>query len=387
MTIEIKSNHYVIKTDHFYAPEPIDGTVYIEVNNSRVEQVSFEPPESGVELVDLTDYVVGPGFVDVHIHGFAGHDTMEGTLEAISSMAEKLASTGTTAFLPTTTGAPVETLKPIMQLSNSFAQVKGAKPLALHLEGPFISKKVPGAMDPNLFRQANRDDIMELLSEGKALMVTMAPEIEGHLDMIELFAGYGVSVSLGHTSTDYETAAKAYAKGATSITHYFNAMSPFQHRQPGLIGAGLLYPFYLQFIADGVHTHIATMKIMCKYVKDRLVLITDATMAAGLGKPGTYTLGNRKIIVDETSARLENGTLAGSVLTMDKGFRNLINIGGLSLPEAFTCASLLPAKSIGLKDRGTIKKGSMADMVILNKETLQVEATIGEGNLIYARAD
>jgi len=112
MTIEIKSNHYVIKTDHFYAPEPIDGTVYIEVNNSRIEQVSFEPPESGVELVDLTDYVVGPGFVDVHIHGFAGHDTMEGTLEAISSMAEKLASTGTTAFLPTTTGAPVETLKP-----------------------------------------------------------------------------------------------------------------------------------------------------------------------------------------------------------------------------------------------------------------------------------
>jgi len=187
----------VIKTDHFYAPEPIDGTVYIEVNNSRIEQVSFEPPESGVELVDLTDYVVGPGFVDVHIHGFAGHDTMEGTLEAISSMAEKLASTGTTAFLPTTTGAPVETLKPIMQLSNSFAQVKGAKPLALHLEGPFISKKVPGAMDPNLFRQANRDDIIELLSEGKALMVTMAPEIEGHLDMIELFAGYGVSVSLG----------------------------------------------------------------------------------------------------------------------------------------------------------------------------------------------
>ncbi|HOA65347.1 MAG TPA: amidohydrolase family protein, partial [Coprothermobacter proteolyticus] len=130
-----------------------------------------------------------------------------------------------------------------------------------------------------------------------------------------------------------------------------------------------------------------TMKIMCKYVKDRLVLITDATMAAGLGKPGKYTLGNRTIIVDETSARLENGTLAGSVLTMDKGFKNLINIGGLSLREAFTCASLLPAKSIGLKDRGTIKKGSMADMVILNKETLQVEATIGEGNLIYARAD
>jgi len=387
MAIQIKSNHYVIKTDHFYSPEPIEGTVYIEVNNSRIEQVSFEPPTSNTELLDLTNFVVGPGFIDVHIHGFAGHDTMEGTLEAISSMAEKLASTGTTAFLPTTTGAPVETLKPIMDLSNSFAQIKGAKPLGLHLEGPFISKKVPGAMDPNLFRQANKDDIMELLSEGKALMVTMAPEIEGHLDMIELFAGYGVSVSLGHTSTDYETAAKAFAKGATSITHYFNAMSPFQHRQPGLIGAGLLYPFYLQFIADGVHTHIATIKIMCQYVKDRLVLITDATMAAGLGKPGTYTLGNRKIIVDETSARLENGTLAGSVLTMDRGFRNLICVGGLSVSEAFTCASLLPAKSIGLTDRGTVKKGAMADIVVLHTETLQVEATIREGNLIYARAD
>jgi N-acetylglucosamine-6-phosphate deacetylase len=192
---------------------------------------------------------------------------------------------------------------------------------------------------------------------------------------------------LGHTSADFETAAKAFAKGATSITHFFNAMTPFGHRSPNLVGAGLLYPFYLQFIGDGVHTHEATIKIMCQYVKDRLVLITDATMAAGLGKPGVYKLGNRNIIVDETSARLEDGTLAGSVLTMDRGFRNLVNIGKLTLGEAFTCASLLPAKSAGIKDRGSIKKGFMADLVVLSKDTLQVEMTIGEGKVIYARSD
>lgn len=387
MAFEIRNNHYVIKTDNFYNPQHVDGTVYIEVNNAHIENVSFTQPEENLEMLDLTGYIVGPGFIDVHIHGFAGHDTMEGTMESINSMANSLASTGTTAFLPTTTGAPVEMLKPIMELTKHFSEVKGTRPLALHLEGPFISKKVPGAMDPNLFRQATRDDIMTLLSEGDVLMITIAPEIEGHLDMIELLASEGVNVSLGHTSTDFETAAKAFAKGATSITHFFNAMTPFQHREPGLIGAGLLYPFFLQFIGDGVHTHAATLKIMCQYVKDRLVLITDATMAAGLGKPGTYKLGNRNIIVDETSARLENGTLAGSVLSMDKGFRNLVHFGDLTIAEAFNSASLLPAKSIGLKDRGALKKGCFADIVVLNQENLKVEATIGEGNIIYAGSD
>lgn len=376
---------YLIKTDNLYTPEKIEGNVYVEVKDAKIKHLAFDKPDENIEMLDLTGYIVSPGFIDVHIHGYGGHDTMEGTIEAISSMAKGLATRGVTSFLPTTVAAPVTEIEKVISVSPQLDSIEGAKPLGFHLEGPFLSKQEPGAMDPKLFEEASVEKASTLLDSGKIIMITIAPEVANNLEVIEFLVTNGVNVSLGHTATDYETAVKAFVKGATSITHFFNAIKPFQHRAPGLVGAGMLYPFYLQFIADGVHTHKATIQIMSKFFKDRLVLITDAIMAAGLDKPGKYTLGGFTIVVDEISARLENGTLAGSILTMDRGVRNLIEFGNLNLSEALRCASTNPAKSIGVKDRGLIKKDNFADFVVLDKNTLQVVATIREGKVIYAK--
>jgi len=376
---------YLIKTDNLYTPEKIEGNVYIEVKDAKIKHLAFDKPDENIEMLDLTGYIVSPGFIDVHIHGYGGHDTMEGTIEAISSIAKGLATRGVTSFLPTTVAATVTEIEKVISVSPQLDSIEGAKPLGFHLEGPFLSKQEPGAMDPKLFEEASVEKASTLLDSGKIIMITIAPEVANNLEVIEFLVTNGVNVSLGHTATDYETAVKAFAKGATSITHFFNAIKPFQHRAPGLVGAGMLYPFYLQFIADGVHTHKATIQIMSKFFKDRLVLITDAIMAAGLDKPGKYTLGGFTIVVDEISARLENGTLAGSILTMDRGVRNLIEFGNLNLSEALRCASTNPAKSIGVKDRGLIKKDNFADFVVLDKNTLQVVATIREGKVIYAK--
>lgn len=376
---------YLIKTDNLYTPEKIEGNVYVEVKDAKIKHLAFDKPDENIEMLDLTGYIVSPGFIDVHIHGYGGHDTMEGTIEAISSIAKGLATRGVTSFLPTTVAAPVTEIEKVISISPQLDSIEGAKPLGFHLEGPFLSKQEPGAMDPKLFEEASVEKVSTLLDSGKIIMITIAPEVANNLEVIEFLVTNGVNVSLGHTATDYETAVKAFVKGATSITHFFNAIKPFQHRAPGLVGAGMLYPFYLQFIADGVHTHKATIQIMSKFFKDRLVLITDAIMAAGLDKPGKYTLGGFTIVVDEISARLENGTLAGSILTMDRGVRNLIEFGNLNLSEALRCASTNPAKSIGVKDRGLIKKDNFADFVVLDKNTLQVVATIREGKVIYAK--
>jgi len=378
-------NHYLIKTDHLYAPEKIEGNVYLEIKEGKISRVNFDKPNNDLEILDLTGYIVAPGFIDVHIHGYGRHDTMEGSLEAISLIAQGLAKRGVTSFLPTAMAASIDKLKSILSITPGLKDVEGAKPLGFHLEGPFLSPKRPGAMNPQSFEEPSVDKAAELLNAGKIVMMTIAPELKGNLEVIEFLHSKGVNLSLGHTATDYETTQKAFVKGATSITHFFNAMAPFHHREPGLIGAGVLFPFYLQFIGDGVHTHKATIKIVSQLFKDRLVLITDAIMAAGLGEPGKYELGDFAIIVDETSARLEDGTLAGSILTMDRGVRNLIEFGGLTLSEALACASTNPAKSIGLEDRGSIKEGYFADLSILNKNSLQVEATIREGKIIYAK--
>lgn len=376
-------NHYFLMTNNLFTPDKIDGTVYIEVNDSKIKNVYFSKPSLDIKVLDFTNFIVAPGFIDVHIHGYGGHDASEGTEEAISDMAKKLASRGVTTFLPTTVAAPLSELQNILQVSTKFASIEGARPLGFHLEGPFLSKQEPGAMNPMFFEDASPGKISLLLKAGKVSMITIAPEVANNLQAIEFLVSEGVSVSLGHTATDFETSIQAMAKGATSITHFFNAMKPFHHREPGLIGAGMVYPFFLQFIADGVHTHKATIKIVSSLFKERLVLITDSIMAAGLEKSGKYKLGNFDIFVDETSARLENGTLAGSILTMDKGVRNLIEFGELTLSEAFRCASTNPAKSLHLEDIGSIKPGNFADFVVLDKDSLQVVTTIRDGRVIY----
>jgi N-acetylglucosamine-6-phosphate deacetylase len=280
-------------------------------------------------------------------------------------------------------GARIATLQHVMAtLSSKLATVVGARPLAWHLEGPFLNKKMPGAMNPEDFEIPTIANATALVDSGPVTLMAVAPEVEGAIPVIEYLVSRGVHVSIGHTDTDFEHAVAGIAAGATSMNHLFNVMRPLLHREPGPVGAAFLYDVYLQLIADGVHTHPATIALVSQHLKDRLVLISDSVLPAGLGVQGEFIFDGRKVTVDETSVRLSGGRLAGSILTLDRAVRNVVNIGGLDLASAFRAAGLNPARSIGVTDRGLIRPGAIADIVILTPD-LHVSSTICEGGVVY----
>ncbi len=377
------SLHYVIKANRLFTPDELRGTFWVEIEAGRIKYILTEQP-SGVEVLDATGLVVAPGFIDVHIHGYGGHDIMEASDEALKSMTIGLPHAGVTSFLPTTVGARIATLQHVMTtLTPELSTVEGARPLGWHLEGPFLNENMPGAMNPKDFEIPTVANAKALVDSGPVMLMAIAPEREGAIPVIEYLVSRGVHVSIGHTDTDFEHAVVGIAAGATSINHLFNVMRPLLHREPGPVGAAFLYDVYLQFIADGVHTHPATIALVCRYLKDRLVLISDSVLAAGLGVKGEFIFDGQKVTVDETSVRLEGGRLAGSILTLDRAVRNVVNIGGLDLASAFRAAGRNPARSIGVTDRGIIRPGAVADIVILTSD-LHVSSTICEGSVVYS---
>lgn len=376
------SSHYVIKTDRLFTPDELRGTFWVEIDAGRITHILMEQP-SGIDVLDATGFLVAPGFIDVHIHGYGGHNIMEASSEALECMAAGLPHAGVTSFLPTTTGAHIATLQHVMAtLSSKLATIEGARPLAWHLEGPFLNKKTPGAMDPEGFEIPTIANAEALLDSGSITLMAVAPELDGAIPVIEYLVSRGVHVSIGHTDTDFEHAVAGIAAGATSMNHLFNVMRPLLHREPGPVGAAFLYDVYLQFIADGVHTHPATIALVSRYLKDRLVLISDSVLA-GLGVQGEFMFDGRKVTMDETSVRLPGGRLAGSILTLDRAVRNVVNIGGLDLASAFRAAGQNPARSIGVTDRGIIQPRAVADIVILTPD-LHVSSTICEGSVVYS---
>ncbi len=359
-------------------PTKMEEERFIEVEDGIIKNISAD---GGGNILDLSDYFISAGFIDVHIHGFYGHDISEGTKEALFEMSKHLTATGVTAFLPTFTSLPFSKLiNAIKYLTVELNAVDGAIPLGFHIEGGFVNPEKCGAMNPKYFIAPSFETAKKFLQFGSIKMFTVAPELNGALNLIRFLSERGISVSLGHTRTDFETAEKAFFNGASSITHFFNAMPHFHHRNTGLIGAGLAYPFYLQFIADCVHTSKEVLKIM-HLIKERLVLITDCTEAGGMNV-GKHMLGDREIYSDETSARLKDGTLAGSILTMDRGVRNLVNYGGFSIEEAVQAASENPARSISAAKLGSIKAGNIANFTVFDKN-LKVVMTIVKGKVVY----
>ena len=379
----LTSSHYVIKTDRLFTPDELRGTFWVEIEAGRIRHILTEQP-SGIEVLDTTGFLVAPGFIDVHIHGYGGHDIMEASSEALECMAKGLPHAGVTSFLPTTVGTRIAILQHVMAaLSPKLATVEGARPLAWHLEGPFLNQKMPGAMNPENFEIPTIANAKALVDSGPVTLMAVAPEREGAIPVIEYLVSRGVHVSIGHTDTDFEHAVAGIAAGATSMNHLFNVMRPLLHREPGPVGAAFLYDVYLQFIADGVHTHPATIALVSRYLKDRLVLISDSVLAVGLGIQGEFDFDGQKVTVDETSVRLAGGRLAGSILTLDRAVRNVVSIGGLDLASAFRAAGQNPARSIGVTDRGIIRPGAVADIVILTPD-LHVSSTICEGSVVYS---
>ena len=320
-----------------------------------------------------------PGFIDLHVHGGGGADVMESG-NAIEVIARTHAKFGTTSFLATTMTAPYEDLeKSFMAMRNRFLSRgnKEARLLGVHLEGPFISAEKLGAQ-PSFIREATLQEIEKLHKLLPIKTLTIAPEIFNHLNIIQDLINLNIVVQIGHSNGTYEDGVKALNFGAKSFTHLFNAMSSFHHRAPGMSGAALAHADYAELIPDLLHVHPGAIKAALRSIPN-LYFVTDATAATGM-PDGDYKLGTHTVHKCLGGVRLKDGTLAGSALTMDQAFRNLVNMG-LSIPEASKRLSQIPANLIGINDRGVIKVQHYSDLLVFNDELI-LEKIYLEGELI-----
>jgi N-acetylglucosamine-6-phosphate deacetylase len=327
--------------------------------------------------------LAAPGFVDVQVNGFAGVDFLTADAEGHAHAAQALARTGVTAFQPTLISSPMEAcVEAVATLSSLDGHVPGARVLPAHLEGPFLSPAHHGAHNPAHMRSADLALADALLSAGRVGYVTVAPEIEGGLGLVDHLASRGLVVSLGHSDAGGDTAIAAFDRGARAVTHIFNAMRRWAPRDPGLPGVALSRSdVFVTAIVDGVHLAPETVRLILASAGKRLVLITDAIEAAGLGD-GTYRLGDRVVHVQGLEARLADGTLAGSVLSMDQAVRNLV-AQGASVESALNAASGTPARLLLRSDLGALRVGGAADIVLLD-DALEVVATFVGGREVHA---
>lgn len=345
---------------------------------------------SEVEVINDQAAYLLPGFIDVHIHGSAGMDVMDGTPEALKAIQKSLVKTGTTGFLATTMTVSEDRIVKSLEVIRACMaddqvqgeMLEGSKILGAHLEGPFISKKAKGAHLEAYIQEPQK----ELLHRFKEVikLVTLAPETDPQHAFIGFAKSIGIRTSLGHTTCSYDQARAAILAGAESVTHLFNAMSGLHHRDPGLVGAALLTDVYTELIADKVHVHPDLYELIYKLKGDqRMVLITDA-MRGQCMKMGEYDLGGQKVVVTEQDARLENGTLAGSILTQDRSLKNVMASGKIDLLAASKMLSENPANLLGFSHMGSIRREAAADLVVLD-ENLDLKETFVNGRSVYRR--
>ncbi len=344
-----------------------------------VEEIDLK----GIETIDAKGAYVSAGFIDLHIHGSGGADVMDGTPATLETISSTLLQTGTTSFLATTMTMSSEAIDKALQNIQLHAdKVSGANLLGIHLEGPFINAQKHGAQDKAYVQSANMGLIENYMNEVK--MITLAPEIEGAKDFVkQLTHEYPhIILSIGHSDASYEESQESFSWGISHATHLFNAMNPYHHRKPGIVGAVFDSDVTCDMIADLVHTHPSTLELVQKVKKEKLILITDA-MRAGCMKCGTYDLGGRRVEVNEGKAVLEDGTLAGSVLKMNDALSNMRKHTSMDLVEIVNAATKIPARKLGIP-KGELRKGYDADIVIFD-ENFSIISTIVNGEVKYKR--
>lgn len=331
----------------------------------EIAQAAQAPADAAV----ISDLIV-PGFIDLHVHGGDGADFMDGAEEAVARVASFHARNGTTALAATTLSGSradihdaVATIARVSRSARQAAQICG-----VHLEGPYISAQRAGAQNVGSIRPADIQEIAGLHSEAQHLrwVITVAPEIEGVRALIEHFRGR-IVFSIGHTAADYSDAVAALDWGATHFTHLFNAMTGMHHREPGVVGAALVSnAATAELIADGIHVHPAVLRIATLAMPNRIALVTDAVRAAGMPE-GSYKLYQHEFSVTASgAARLGDGTLAGSTLTMQRAVQNMVELAGLPVEMVLPLATEVPARILGVADRkGRIAAGYDADLVVL----------------------
>ncbi len=373
--------------DQIYTPteEILNGVILIE--GHRILRVG--PKEkikipASASVIDFRDRLIVPGFVDLHIHGSGGRDLMEGTADAVSAVGNFLARHGTTSFLATTVTAPVEqTVSAIEGLAKIITAAAGsqpgsdklpsAQPLGIYLEGPFINPKRRGAQPAAHIRKPSIVLAKRLLDAGAGTVkaVALAPELRGALEVLKFFRDRGVRVGIGHSDATFDEARRAIDAGSTHAVHCYNAMRPFAHRDPGIVGAALTDPrLSVELIVDGVHVDPVAVRLLASAKGlDRVILITDAVSAAGM-PDGEYRLGDFSVLVTGGICRTADGNLAGSTLTLDAALRNLAVFGGsMNFRSCLPCATLNPARLLGVeKQKGVIAPGADADLAVLDKK-------------------
>jgi N-acetylglucosamine-6-phosphate deacetylase len=337
---------------------------------------------AGATVIDNQDRIIVPGFIDMHIHGAAGHDLMEATPEAVSAVASYLARHGTTSYLATTVTASLERtlhaakgLGEFIRASQSphgtSDKIAGAQPVGLHLEGPFLNVKKRGAHPASQIQKPSTDTLARMLDAagGAARVLTLAPEIDGALAVLEYARSRGLRVGIGHSNATCEEAERAVAAGASHAVHVYNAMRPFTHRDSGIIGAVLTDDrVSAELICDGVHVEATAIRLLTRAKGvTRVILVSDSLSGAGM-PDGNYRLGNFTVHVAGGVSRTVEGNLAGSTLTLDAAVRNFANFTGFSYQACLPCATLNPARVLGLeKQKGVIAPGADADLAILDR--------------------
>ncbi len=321
-----------------------------------------------------------PGFIDTHVHGGAGRDTMEGG-DAAARLAQLHARHGTTSLLATTMTAPLDEIRQAMRaLAPTCVErpTGGARVLGVHLEGPYINPGKLGAQ-PDFAKAASIDEIRALHALAPIRLITLAPELPGNLELVERLSGAGFRIQIGHTLGTYEDGVAALARGAGGFTHLFNAMTGLHHREPGMVGAALAHARYAEIIPDLLHVHPGAIRVALRSIP-HLFCVTDSTAAAGM-PDGEYRLGRHRVTKCLGGVRLPDGTLAGSTLTMDQALRNLVLKLGLSIEDASRRVSTNAADYLGLDDRGRLAPGAWADFVVMDRG-LQLHSVVVEGEAI-----
>jgi N-acetylglucosamine-6-phosphate deacetylase len=383
-------------------PDRIQKGGSVILSDGEIAAIEAGPVEpAGAQIIDVKDSLIVPGFIDVHVHGVDGHDTLDGG-NAVAEIARALPRFGVTAFCPTTVACGPETLQEFLDEVGRCMGAKGAKEgaarvLPAHLESNFINPDFRGAQPIKCLRMANEargavawpftgSQILAIIENSRTSVgiVTLAPELRGGLDLVRALVAAGHIVSLGHSGATFETAIDAIEAGATHATHLFNRMTPIAHRAPGLVGAVLArHEVSAELICDGYHVHPAMCAVaIAAKGPSRVMAISDGTSGSGLPVGSMGLLGGQSIHVRDMAAFLDDGTLAGSTLTMDRGFRNLVTMMRQSIVDAALMCSTTPANQLGLTDLGRISEGAQADVTVLSRN-FEVARTFVAGSQVW----
>lgn len=375
----------LLKNCNIIFPNKIEnGSILID--NGKIKEIN-PSISTDCSIIDCKGLYVSPGFIDIHIHGAGGYDTMDGTFEAINEISKTICKYGTTAFTPTTMTMSSEAiLKSIIAIKKAKIEgTEGSQVLGAHLEGPFISPSAIGAQNPNYLIHPSYDNFKSMTGDAMdaVVSITMAPEVDGAKELATILTDKGIRCSMGHTKATYEQAMEGIESGFCHSTHLFNAMTPFTHREPGVVGATFDSDITTETISDGIHISYPSLRVAYKQKgTDKTLLVTDAMCACGMPN-GNYALGGQPVIVNNGSARLENGALAGSVLTLNKAIKNVYDNTDYPLYEIVKMASYNGAKYCRVDDKkGQIKENFDADFAIFD-ENINIKMTIVGGKIVY----